>query len=176
MRDALVNHENAEIRAWCEEKGLPNGERELHRIFDKVSGEDSENAEILDRMSGEWQVVIDGGKTRVMRFTKSEINKQTRSIPEFLSFADFRNFYLNQRVIISRGNDEPDDHVPLGSWWLSHPARTQYSGLTFDPIGEEVIDGKLNLWQGFGVEPIAGDWSLMQQHIADVLPQATSEA
>ncbi|WP_300055213.1 primase-helicase family protein [uncultured Roseobacter sp.] len=33
-----------------------------------------------------------------------------------------------------------------------------------------MLDGdQLNLWSGFGVRPKAGDWSLMRQHITDVL-------
>ena len=59
--------------------------------------------------------------------------------------------------------------TPLGHWWLSHPERRQYDGLTFDPGKEKVIGHKLNLWQGWAIEPKQGDWSLMKQHILDVI-------
>jgi hypothetical protein len=60
--------------------------------------------------------------------------------------------------------------IDTGSWWLSHPQRRQYSGVIFKPgDARERIDGKLNLWRGWGVEPKPGDWSLLRDHIAEVL-------
>jgi hypothetical protein len=47
--------------------------------------------------------------------------------------------------------------------------RNEYRGLAFSPGGPSVIDGNFNLWRGFAVEPMAGDWSLMQSHILQVL-------
>jgi hypothetical protein len=32
-----------------------------------------------------------------------------------------------------------------------------------------VVDGKLNLWRGWAVQPAPGDWSLMRRHIYEVL-------
>jgi hypothetical protein len=36
MRDALLGHTDPDILTWLNEKGLPNGERELHKIYDKT--------------------------------------------------------------------------------------------------------------------------------------------
>jgi predicted P-loop ATPase len=36
MRDGLLNHTNPEVSNWANEKGLLNGERELHKIYDKA--------------------------------------------------------------------------------------------------------------------------------------------
>jgi Family of unknown function (DUF5906) len=58
---------------------------------------------------------------------------------------------------------------PLGEYWLRNPRRRQFRGLVFRPGREGIINGFLNLWRGFGVEPVQGDWSLMQQHIQMVL-------
>ena len=38
MRDALLADDDKEIVAWVKEKGLANGERELHRVYDKTHG------------------------------------------------------------------------------------------------------------------------------------------
>ena len=59
--------------------------------------------------------------------------------------------------------------MPLGQWWLSHRQRRQYRGVTFLPAGPNVVNDCLNLWRGWGVEPNAGDWSLIQEHIEVVL-------
>jgi len=51
------------------------------------------------------------------------------------------------------------DHrsVPLGEYWLGHRDRAQYRGVTFRPKGERVVDECLNIWQGWGLVPKAGD-------------------
>ena len=43
--------------------------------------------------------------------------------------------------------------MPLGSWWIGHPHRRQYdNGMRFMPESDEdVVNGTLNLWQGFAV-------------------------
>ncbi len=66
--------------------------------------------------------------------------------------------------------------MPLGHWWLKHPERRQYEGLTFQPGAGEEVDGRLNLWRGWGVEPKPGDWSLMRRHIEDVLAAGDTSA
>jgi hypothetical protein len=65
--------------------------------------------------------------------------------------------------------------VPLGPWWLSHPDRAQWRGVTFFPGGERVVDDCLNLWRGWGVEPRPGDWSLMRWHIEQVIADGNKE-
>jgi len=64
-----------------------------------------------------------------------------------MKFADFGNLHMNKLVEV--GNKK----VPLGKWWLNHPRRKQYAGLTFEPgSSAEVIDDKLNLWRGWGAK------------------------
>jgi hypothetical protein len=40
----------------------------------------------------------------------------------------------------------------------------------------EVVTGRLNLWRGWGVPPEAGDWSLMRQHLVEVIAAGNAEA
>jgi hypothetical protein len=59
-----------------------------------------------------------------------------------------------------------------GSWWLAQKERRQHEGITFRPGKNGVVEetaGLLNLWNGFGIKPHLGDWSLMQRHIGEVL-------
>lgn len=53
--------------------------------------------------------------------------------------------------------------------WLAHPARRQYEGLVFSP-GEPLPANILNLWQGFAVEPRAGDVSPWLDVLAALVP------
>src|SRR6516165_2718207 len=112
-------------------------------------------------------VVLDGGKTLVLRFEQVEHiaggECYVHLVPTFLRFGDFRNFYLNRRIQV--GNRSVD----IGSWWLEHPQRQQYAGVIFRPAGAPIVNGRLNLWTGWGVEPKQGDWSLLRQHIREVL-------
>jgi hypothetical protein len=127
-------------------------------------------AKKLAEMNATYCVVKDAGKTRVLSFERytRKVGKAVyvRHIPSFMSFADFMNFHCNQTVNVANGGKEK----PLGEWWLHHPERLTYVGLVFDPGNpDKVIDGKLNLWRGWGVPPKAGDWSLMKEHIRLVM-------
>jgi Family of unknown function (DUF5906) len=122
----------------------------------------------------------EGGKTRVLSWERTEIDAG-RKVPVLQSFEDFRNRYMNRFVEIK--TDDGIAKKPWGAWWLSHPHRREYLGLRFMPgEGEEIAadqeDGGsyLNLWRGFSVEATAGDWSLMQAHVKDVLASGDAEA
>jgi hypothetical protein len=59
--------------------------------------------------------------------------------------------------------------MTVAEWWLKHPNRRQYlSGVVFDPTGNapEVC---WNLWSGFCVNPLPGDWSLMPDLVLRVI-------
>lgn len=125
------------------------------------------NDELLEELNRENAVVLDGGRTMVLRFEeiKHEVDGETYvyRMPMFLRFQDFRNFHLNRHVTIGKRQ------VDVGTWWLQHPERRQYRGIVFLPGSARVVDGRLNLWTGWGVEPKPGDWGLLCEHIFEVL-------
>ena len=132
---------------------------------------EEENEQRLSELNIANCVVLDGGKTLVLRFEKMEHiaggESYVHLVPTFLRFGDFRNFYLNRRVQIETQNGTK--WVDLGSWWLEHAQRRQYDGVIFRPAGKPIINGRLNLWTGWGVEAKQGDWSLLRRHIREVL-------
>jgi Family of unknown function (DUF5906) len=80
-----------------------------------------------------------------------------------------RTWYGNQFVTVSdsQGNAK---RKPLGDYWLRHRDRRGYEGVDLVPNApEELPNGYLNLWRGFGVTAKPGDWSLMFRHIRLVL-------
>src|SRR6516162_4562715 len=121
---------------------------------------------LLAQMNAKNCVVLDGARTRVLRFEKVEHDAggehYVYHVPTFLRFDDFRNLYLNRHVMVGK---RP---VDLGSWWLEHPQRQQYPGIVFKPGGQHIINSKLNLWRGWGVTPRRGDWGFMREHIFEV--------
>src|SRR6516162_6862246 len=132
---------------------------------------EAERAERLTELNVNNCVVLDGGKTMVLRFEQVEHiaggERYVYLVPTFLRFGDFRNFYLNRRVQIETQNGTK--WVDLGSWWLEHSHRRQYAGVIFRPAGASIINNRLNLWTGWGVEPKQGDWSLLRRHILETL-------
>src|SRR5262245_17792487 len=118
---------------------------------------------LLAEMNRDNCVVLDGSKVWVLRFEQVHHNLSGRRysyrVPIFLRRGDFCTLYMNRLVNI--GNK----FVELGQWWLRHRDRRQYLGVVLEPGGAPVIDGKYNLWTGWGVEPKRGDWSLMREHI-----------
>ena len=112
-------------------------------------------------------LLAEGSKTLVLSWAKSELD-DTREAPVLQSFKDFENRYMNRFVEVSDA-DGKQKQIALGRWWLQHPQRRQFFGLRYLPGQGEVVDDYLNLWRGFAVEPNAGSWALLRQHVLDVL-------
>lgn len=130
----------------------------------------------LNRINADNCVVIIGQKTMVLRFEDMPIEargvRTVYRVPTFLTFADFKNFYLNQYTVADDGKPfvkRKGKPLHLGHWWVDHPERLTYLGVTFAPGAQKIVDGRLNLWTGFAIEPRQGDWPLMRQHIREVL-------
>ena len=87
--------------------------------------------------------------------------------------------YSNRSIPIEVPSGKPGIsavvRMPLAQWWLTHRGRQQYRGITFRPGGPTVMSECLNLWQGWGVEPKEGDWSLIEQHIYEVIAGGNRE-
>jgi hypothetical protein len=120
----------------------------------------------LDEMNARYFVVKEGGKVFVGTFERD----RSRQMLVLMAFADFRNLHLNKSVKVDGKN------MPLGKWWLEHPKRRQYDGLTFYPGNHaRVIEGRLNLWRGWAFEPKPGDWSKLREHIWIVVASCSNE-
>jgi len=134
---------------------------------DKPPPDQAEAEEILAELNRDNAVVLCGSRTRVLRFEDAPHEaggeRYVYRLPTFLRFGDFSNFYLNRYIT------KADGPVSIGKWWLAHPDRRQYHGVAFIPGAEPIVDGRLNLWRGFGVEAKRGNWSLLREHIHEVL-------
>ena len=104
------------------------------------------------RLNETFALVIVGDKTAVMKTSVEEG-------VQLLSVAAFNTWHENQFVLYG------DKRVPLGKYWLAHPNRRQYEGLVFAP--DRDVPGYYNFWQGFAVEPRAGDCSKFKAHLLD---------
>ena len=118
-----------------------------------------------------------GGRTVIAGWEPSQLDPR-RMVVVFQQKESFLLRYCNRTATI----DVPDGRggsrqsvMALGHWWLGHRQRRQHRGVTFAPAGPEIINECLNLWQGWGIAPKAGDWSLMREHIETVLAGGNGE-
>jgi hypothetical protein len=138
--------------------------REKHPKLKKSNAQN-----MLTMLNEKYCVVQDGSKVRVHSFERHEHRGHVRLVSTFLPFIEFTNLLMNIPVKVK------DKITGAGSFWLHHLERRQYKGIVFQPGSAGVIDGKLNLWRGFGVEPVQGDWSKMRKHMLDVMASGNRE-
>jgi Family of unknown function (DUF5906) len=182
VADALKEQGPEAVRAQVDDLERERREEAERREEERERKEEAERlkeeaarkkdaAETLKELNRDNAVVLDGGKVWVLRFERDKRDiggeSYTYFVPTFLNPADFRMLYLNRRIK-SRDKRGRTVAMDIGQWWRGNSERRQYRGVTFVPAGEQVIDGKLNLWRGWG-EPKKGDWSLLRQHIREVL-------
>jgi len=139
-------------------------ERQIQRAHDEAT--DPHLAELNSK-----HIVIESmGVSAKCRIMERLPTPDGRGVVAFQSFEDFRNRYMHRSVVVGQDKDKNDVKMPLGKWWLQNASRRQHKTLVFLPGGGEIMDGdQFNLWQGFGVQPKAGNWSLMKNHIHEVL-------
>jgi len=144
-------------RAWIE----LGKESSKKQVKDIPEADEPYIAEI-EKLNQEYAMVQLNGKTVVMK----EIIEPTFSRPDihFYSITDFNHWNANQLV---PNPERPKEKTGISKLWLKSPHRRQYQGIVFSP--EKDVPGFYNLWRGFGVEPKSGDWSLMNQHIFEVV-------
>ncbi len=127
---------------------------------DKAEETKSEIDLMVDELNKTCFVSMDGNKTSVYMEQRDETGR--RSELRRISFVDFKNYYSNKFV-----NTDPRRREPWGKVWLNHPNRRQYHGIVFEPGKDK--PGYYNLWQGFSVQPLAGTWKKMNDHILNII-------
>jgi hypothetical protein len=84
----------------------------------------------------------------------------------YLDVSGFRAMFNGRFAPLDNPKDKPR---PLADAWLAHSQRRQYEGLVYAPDGD-IPANILNLWQGFAVDPVAGDVSLWLEVLAALVP------
>ena len=165
------------LTAACRENGLLAEEGEqavtdtITRAFadgqaaaasdpDDDAGE-AEAEKHIERLNKDYFVASYGSDVLVCSIEKDETG---RMAPVYRSFQAFERLHSN--VLVWRGGKP----VKLGKFWLEHPNRRQYAGVSFVPNGPDILPGNIkNLWLGFAVQPKEGDCNLILKHILEVL-------
>ena len=123
---------------------------------------------LLDRMNEQFCVLPFGSNGRILTFEKTP--QDHREMAKLFHPNDF-TFLHDKYKIWTPGKKEndPPTAVGRGKWWLSHQNRRQHRGVIFMPNQKKVVQGYLNLWRGFAVTPKEGNWSLLREHVFNVL-------
>jgi hypothetical protein len=105
-----------------------------------------------------------GGKCQIM----NEIVDPVFNRPDisFSSINDFKNRYSNKilKYIDAEGNNH---EIAVTTLWLKDAKRRQYEGIVFAPSKD--ILGFYNLYKGFAVNSVKGDWSLFRKFMFEVI-------
>lgn len=113
----------------------------------------------IEALNREFAFVLLGGKDAVLWETH---DADGRPSVEFLTVEAFNRKHAAK--MFQSGNRAE----PLTQAWMSSPKRRSYDAAVFKP-GKKLDSRFFNLWKGFAVQPAAGDWSLMRQHIREVI-------
>jgi hypothetical protein len=110
-----------------------------------------------------------GGKYRILEWVPSEFDENVL-VPSFQTQDDFKNRYSD---LVATDNGL----VKQGEIWLRNSRRARYDQIAFRPGDKECIINQvgnvtttiMNLWRGFAVQPVKGDWSRLRWHIEHIL-------
>ncbi len=121
----------------------------------------------MNSMNAQWCTVLGLGAFEIMRR-----EKDARGYNHYKAYkqGDFLNYHANDRIEIM--TKYGPKFVNIAKKWLEWKMRTNYSkGPIFDPTGQCGPD-YLNTWQGWAVQPVPGDWSLLRNHIWENIAMA----
>jgi hypothetical protein len=136
-------------------------ETEVARVWAKLAVDSSGPNKVIEKFNARYAVVNEAGKAVVYQQVYDEMLE--RKVLIRITFSDLRKFYQNRRIQVGDTITTEADH------WLNSPNRREYlGGVMFDPTGNAPADC-WNLWSDFAVDPTEGDWSLMRDHIRDVI-------
>lgn len=82
-----------------------------------------------------------------------------------MTIEDFRETFADLIV----AGEKP---IKVSRYWFNSRDRRYYlsPGAVFEPGGSlEIPNDMINLWRGFGIQSVQGDWSLLRDHILNVI-------
>ncbi|WP_045216945.1 DUF5906 domain-containing protein [Desulfonatronovibrio magnus] len=139
-----------------------HGGRKFYLVAGKIKKQ--KNKDLLAEVNDQFAVVLMGSKVWIMKEYKDHEGYKRQA---FLKSGDFKTYLANKHVMHKNKMGEWEKK-PLANEWLKWEHRRQYDGVVFDP-SEKSGSEFFNLYQGMTVKPQKGDWSLLRQHVLDVI-------
>jgi hypothetical protein len=120
----------------------------------------------VNELNQQYFVVRMGGKTLIGEFVTEDGQHDVLSLQSTEAF----NTWMANRKVKVRDRAGNVRMKPLARVWLEHRRRRQYAGVDLVPGDRGVLEnGYLNLWRGWGVQPVAGEWPRLREHVHEVL-------
>ena len=133
----------------------------------------------IEILNVSYAVVMNGAAAAIIKITWDE--ETSRYSHVFTTKKSFELLYANKPI--QQGLKQVfGKYVPVygthATAWLQHIKRRQYlDGVTFIPpqykdgveIPAKISGDKLNLWQGYKVQAVEGDWELLRLHIKIII-------
>jgi hypothetical protein len=128
------------------------------------------------------QVMI-GGNHRIMRIVDAQNSINNRDTYEFIRQTELEKINQNKKIKTSEYADSngvlKSVYKNIIKAWATDPSSRIYAGgVIFRPtVNNESNHSKdyFNTWQGWTIQPKAGDWTLIKTHIEDVVCQGNQE-
>lgn len=142
-----------------------------------VSEDGEEILSPLERYNRDYAVVLVGGKLRVFNFLSNDEKAPEAGYDRYISMStkDFKEMLAGEKVILPapeyKGSGRPpkEKSVPLSTLWMEWPQRRTYKQVVFLP-GAPEFKGRLNLWNGWAVEPSSkGSWNMLRELLFESL-------
>jgi hypothetical protein len=180
----LLGDEKPKADQKAKEESKDKGEAEEEAVkASELGSEELKRCRIIRRMklqeiNRRYAVIRSlGGKCAVVVEGWSRYNPD-RKVFDFQSIEAFVQWKANEFIPSLKKADERE---AVGPWWWRHRNRRQYDGVVFKPLAPELIvtsggQSLLNIYLGWGVKPKQGDWSLIRNHIKEVLAAGDPEA
>lgn len=144
------------LQAECKDAeftvNMPTLRNTLKRIMSEATGIAAEP--VVDLINQEWFIIGGDGAARFARWEEGGLQMYTKA-----SFA----MLVAPLSRLTMGHNPEDVY-------LRSDDRRLYTGVTIDASAGAVVDGKVNLWQGYGVEPTLGDAALFLDYLKAVFP------
>lgn len=122
---------------------------------------ESEGGDPIAWVNQKYFAALEGGKVRYYR--------EDENSPLAMMATEAFNFELAPHEHAVKTENGEVKLIPFSKLWRRSNRRRYYRrGFVLDPSHGEHPE-EYNLWHGFGIEPRAGDWSRMRQHILTVL-------
>jgi hypothetical protein len=121
----------------------------------------------LAELNETFFVIEEGGKHFVALEWLDPVRRRT-ALKRF-TFSEFKKRFPGQTIRLGTRS------VRIADAWLEWEGRRQYlGGVVFDPSGSARPD-VFNLWRGWPIAPAPGNWSIIRDHIREVLCAGSDE-
>ena len=126
----------------------------------------------IAEMNDRYFVSTLGGRTVIASLVYDDALQRERLV--LSRKEDVRLLYNNQHYMTGYTKKGAEIWKDLGTAWIEHPGRRTFERIALIPSGP-VPPGTFNLWRGFGVEPRAGRWPTIDNHLREIVCAGNAE-